>query len=75
MQMGKEEVPKEMLTPELAQWLKQYTMAKKVAQFAKSRVIGMDRVFQEATGMLRGLLANIPRRKVEELAQQPAEEE
>lgn len=72
--MPKEEVPKRLLTKEQVAWTSQFRKAKQVAGVAQRGMLQMKEVFQEAMGMLQGLLENIPKRSLEELGRQPEEE-
>lgn len=72
--MPKAEVPKRLLTKEQVAWTSQFRKAKQVAGVAQRSMIQMKEVFQEAMGMLQGLLENIPKKSLEELGRQPREE-
>lgn len=73
--MPKAEVPKRLLTKEQVAWTSQFRKAKQIGEIAQRNMLQMKEVFQEAMGMLQGLLQNIPKKSLEELGRQPREEE
>ena len=75
LKSNKEEVPKRLLTGEQVAWTSQFRKAKQVAGVAQRGMLQMREVFQEAMGMLKGLLKNIPKKSLEELGRQPEGEE